>query len=63
MDKYRFVLNPYDLEKWINDMATHGWQLKKFSWVRFTFERGDPGSHIYRHDKLEWGTPHEDNCL
>ncbi|MFJ7952105.1 DUF2812 domain-containing protein [Lysinibacillus sp. NPDC096418] len=63
MQKYRFVFNPYDVEKWVNDMAAQGWHLKKFTWLRFSFERGEPGSHIYRHDELEWGTAHEDEYL
>lgn len=63
MHKYRFVFNPYDMEKWINDMAAQGWHLKKFTWLRFSFERGEPGSHIYRHDELEWGTAHGDDYL
>ncbi len=64
MDKYRLVVNPYDLEKWVNDMASQGWHLKKFTWIRFTFERGDPGSYIYRHDELERnGTSYEDEYL
>lgn len=63
MHKYRMVVNPYALEEWINDMAAHGWHLKKFSWVRFTFERGEPSSYIYRHDEVEWGTPHENDYL
>lgn len=44
-------------------MAAQGWHLKKFLWVRFTFERGEPISYIYRHDELEWGTPRENDYL
>lgn len=64
MDKYRLVVNPYDIEKWVNDMASQGWHLKKFTWIRFTFERGEPGSYIYRHDELErFGASYEDDYL
>ena len=63
MHKYRIIVNPYALEEWINDMAAQGWHLKKFSWVRFTFERGEPNSHSYRHDEVEWGTPYENDYL
>ncbi|MFC9541150.1 DUF2812 domain-containing protein [Lysinibacillus sp. NPDC056959] len=64
MDKYRLVVNPYDIERWVNDMANQGWHLKKFTWIRFTFERGEPGSYIYRHDELErFGTSYEDEYL
>ncbi|KOS64169.1 MULTISPECIES: DUF2812 domain-containing protein [Lysinibacillus] len=35
MDKYRLVINPYDIEKWVNDMASQGWHLQKFTWIRF----------------------------
>ncbi|WP_433596177.1 DUF2812 domain-containing protein [Lysinibacillus xylanilyticus] len=64
MDKYRLVVNPYDIEKWVNDMASQGWLLKKFTWIRFTFERGEPGSYIFRHDELErFGASYEDEYL
>lgn len=64
MDKYRLVVNPYDIEKWVNEMASKGWHLKKFTWIRFTFERGEPGSYIYRHDEMErFGASYEDEYL
>ncbi|WP_427110065.1 DUF2812 domain-containing protein [Lysinibacillus xylanilyticus] len=64
MDKYRLVVNPYDIEKWVNEMASQGWLLKKFTWIRFTFERGEPGSYIFRHDELERsGASYEDEYL
>ncbi len=64
MDKYRLVYNPYAVEKWVNDMASQGWHLKKFTWIRFTFERGEPGSYIYRQDELErFGAPNEGEYL
>ena len=28
MNKYRLAVNPYDIEKWVNDMARQGWHLK-----------------------------------
>ncbi|MGE7090370.1 DUF2812 domain-containing protein [Lysinibacillus sp. NPDC048646] len=64
MHKYRWVVNPYDIEKWINEMAMQGWHLQKFTWTRFTFERGEPGSYIYRHDEKDrFATPYEDDYL
>lgn len=64
MDKYRIVVNPNDIEKWVNDMASQGWHLKKFTWIRFTFERGEPNSYIYRYDELErFGASYEDEYL
>ncbi|WP_107948938.1 DUF2812 domain-containing protein [Lysinibacillus parviboronicapiens] len=64
MHKYRWGVNPYDIEKWINDMALQGWHLQKFTWARFTFERGEKGSYIYRHDEIErLATPYEDDYL
>ncbi|MFB7156366.1 MULTISPECIES: DUF2812 domain-containing protein [unclassified Lysinibacillus] len=45
-------------------MASQGWHLKKFTWIRFTFESGEPGSYIYRHDELErFGASYEDEYL
>ncbi len=64
MHKYRSMINPYAIENWVNDMASQGWHLKKFTWIRFTFERGEPGEYIYRHDELErFGTHYEDDYL
>ncbi|WP_155593774.1 DUF2812 domain-containing protein [Lysinibacillus cavernae] len=64
MHKYRLMINPYAIENWVNDMACQGWHLKKFTWIRFTFERGEPGSHIYRYDELErFGTDYEEDYL
>lgn len=58
------MINPYAIEKWVNDMASKGWHLKKFTWIRFTFERGEPNSYIYRHDELErFGTHYEEVFL
>lgn len=28
MHKYRLMINPYAIEKWVNDMASLGWHLK-----------------------------------
>ncbi|WP_338653655.1 DUF2812 domain-containing protein [Lysinibacillus sp. Y5S-8] len=64
MHKYRLMINPYAIEKWVNDMACQGWHLKKFTWIRFTFERGEPGRYIYRHDELErFGSHYEEDYL
>lgn len=64
MHKYRLMINPYAIEKWVNDMACQGWHLKKFIWIRFTFERGEPGRYIYRHDELErFGSHYEEDYL
>ncbi|WP_342546305.1 DUF2812 domain-containing protein [Lysinibacillus sp. FSL K6-4013] len=62
MHKYRLMINPYAIEKWVNDMASLGWHLKKFTWIRFTFERGAPNSNIYRHDEFwRFGSPYEED--
>jgi len=53
MHRYRLMINPYAIENWVNDMACQGWHLKNFTWIRFTFERGEPASYIYRHDEME----------
>ncbi|MGG2107321.1 DUF2812 domain-containing protein [Lysinibacillus pakistanensis] len=64
MHKYWLVMNPYDIEKRVNEMASQGWHLKKFTWIRFTFEQDEPGSYIYRHDELErFGSTYEDEYL
>ncbi|QGG51123.1 DUF2812 domain-containing protein [Lysinibacillus pakistanensis] len=64
MHKYWLVMNPNDIEKRVNEMASQGWHLKKFTWIRFTFEQDEPGSYIYRHDELErFGSTYEDEYL
>lgn len=64
LHKYWLVMNPYDIEKRVNEMASQGWHLKKFTWIRFTFEQDEPGSYIYRHDELErFGSTYEDEYL
>ena len=47
---YRFYLDYEKEEKWINEMAAHGWHLKKFSFGRFTFTKGEPDAFIYRNE-------------
>lgn len=47
---HRFYLDYEKEEKWINEMAAHGWQLKKFSFGRFTFTKGESGAFIYRNE-------------
>ncbi|WP_369595359.1 DUF2812 domain-containing protein [Lysinibacillus pakistanensis] len=64
LHKYWLVMNPNDIEKRVNEMASQGWHLKKFTWIRFTFEQDEPGSYIYRHDELErFGSTYEDEYL
>ncbi|MFJ7640234.1 DUF2812 domain-containing protein [Peribacillus sp. NPDC097225] len=48
--RYRFYLDYEKEEKWINEMAAHGWHLKKFSLGRFTFTKGEPGAFLYRNE-------------
>ncbi|WP_026695407.1 DUF2812 domain-containing protein [Peribacillus kribbensis] len=48
--KFRFYLDHEKEEKWINEMAGSGWHLKKFTLGRFTFEKGEPGTCIYRNE-------------
>lgn len=35
-------------ERWLNEMAMQGWLLVQVGFCRYTFEKGEPGSYIYR---------------
>ncbi|NLM44438.1 MAG: DUF2812 domain-containing protein [Clostridiales bacterium] len=39
-------------EKWLNHMAEKGWNFRKYSFLRYTFEKGTPGEYIYRMELL-----------
>ena len=48
MHKYRFYIDHESEEKWINEMAEQGWNLKKFWPFVHVFEKGNPSEYIYR---------------
>jgi hypothetical protein len=52
----RIVWKPYlDYEKeevWLNKMAADGWELQRYTWMRYRFERGEPGRYTYRIELL-----------
>lgn len=35
-------------EEWLNDMALQGWALCEVNWIRFTFEKTEPGEYAVR---------------
>ncbi|MED3574138.1 DUF2812 domain-containing protein [Cytobacillus praedii] len=47
---YRFFVDFEKEEKWVNEMGAQGWHLQKFSFGRFTFTKGEPGTFIYRNE-------------
>ncbi|MFJ7972050.1 DUF2812 domain-containing protein [Psychrobacillus sp. NPDC096389] len=59
--KNRLYLDYEKEEQWINDMVQEGWHLKKFMFFRFTFEKGEQGSYIYRNEFLGGRTVEEEN--
>lgn len=48
----RVVWRPYfdyeAEERWLNSMAAQGWEMKRYTWCRYVFERGVPGRYTYR---------------
>lgn len=56
MSDTKIVWKPYlDYEReeaWLNLMAAEGWELKRYTWMRYRFERGVPGRYIYRLELL-----------
>jgi len=48
----KVVWKPYvDYEKeeaWLNHMAGDGWELRRYTWMRYAFEQGIPGRFTYR---------------
>lgn len=49
---FRFFVDHEKEEKWINDMAEQGWHLQKFWSFIFVFEKGEPGTYIYRNEMV-----------
>jgi len=47
---YRFFIDYEKEERWVNDMADRGWNLKKTVVGYFVFEKGTPGQYIYRNE-------------
>lgn len=50
---YRIFLDYEKEEAWVNDMAAHGWDLKKTSLGYFVFEKGEAGQYIYRNELVK----------
>ena len=46
--KFWFVWDFDKEEKWLNEMARQGWALVSVGFLRFTFERCEPGEYIIR---------------
>lgn len=47
MKKYKVFVNYQKEERWINEMAAAGWHLIKYSFLKYTFEKGEPGKYDY----------------
>ncbi len=52
----KVVWKPYvDYEKeerWLNEMAAQGWNLERYTWMRYRFTQGTPGEWTYRLELL-----------
>ncbi|MGD6855801.1 DUF2812 domain-containing protein [Bacillus infantis] len=59
--RYRFYLDAEKEEKWINEMAEEGWNLKTFTLGWFTFIKGEPGTFIYRNEFISGMSKEEKN--
>lgn len=53
LKKWKIFINYQKEEEWINEMATKGYHLKKYTFGRYTFEEGEPGKYEYRMELLE----------
>lgn len=51
--RIRYFIDDQKEEAWINEMSAMGWHLKKFLFIFFTFEKGEPGKYIYRNEYIE----------
>ncbi|HBJ01690.1 MAG TPA: hypothetical protein DDY89_14395, partial [Lysinibacillus sp.] len=47
---YRFFIDYEKEERWVNEMAERGWNLKKAVVGYFVFEKGMPQQYIYRNE-------------
>lgn len=47
LKKYKVFVNYQKEERWINEMAAAGWHLIKYSFLKYTFEKGEPGKYDY----------------
>jgi hypothetical protein len=45
-------------ERWLNEMASRGWQFVRYVFGRYHFEPGEPGEWIYRVELLP-ASPHQ----
>lgn len=44
-------------ERWLNEMASQGWQLRHPGFCNYLFEKGKPGEYVYRLEMLDnWPT-------
>lgn len=61
----RVVWKPYmDFEKeesWLNEMAAEGWEMTRYTWCRYVFTKGTPGSYLYRIQLLPKATSAEES--
>lgn len=40
-------------ERWLNEMASQGWQLRHPGFCNYLFEKGEPGEYVYRLEMLD----------
>ena len=53
--RYRLFFDFEEEERWINERAAEGLLLRAVHYPRYDFERGEPGSYIYRMQLLRQG--------
>lgn len=51
-EKWKFFIDYRKEEKWINEMAEKGYFLVRYTFGRYTFEKGKPGEYEYRMELL-----------
>lgn len=59
--KRRFFINFEKEEKWLNDMASNGYNLIACQFAKYTFQKGMPGEFYYRLELLDHSPSHEDS--
>lgn len=53
LTKHKLFFNYQREEQWINGMAADGWHLIDFKYIKYTFEKDEPGKYDYRIELLE----------
>lgn len=53
VEKRRIFINYEKEEQWLNQMAAKGWHLIRYTFGKYTFEKGMPGEYIYRLELLD----------